>query len=75
MSAGLEIRRGCFMVVPCVKVAPSVPKTFKETYGWQRRMTHGEAEAADQVGIESSQQVLPQYDADDIYNADETALM
>ena len=50
-------------------------KTFKETYGWQRRMTHGEAGAADQVGIESAQRVLPQYDADDIYNADETALM
>ena len=54
-------------------------KTLKETHGWQRRMTHGEAGAADQVGIESAQRVLPQvlaqYDADDIYNADETALM
>ena len=50
-------------------------KTFKETYGWQRRMTHGEAGAADQVGIESAQRVLPRYDADDIYNADETAFM
>ena len=50
-------------------------KTLKETYGWQRRMTHGEAGAADQVGIESAQRVLPQYDADDIYNADETAFM
>ena len=40
-------------------------KTFKETYGWQRRMTHGEAGAADQVGIESAQRVLPQYDAEE----------
>ena len=29
-------------------------KTFRGTYGWQRRMTHVEAGAADQVGIESA---------------------
>ena len=40
-------------------------KTLKEIYGWQRRMTHGEAGAADQVGIESAQRVLAQYDADE----------
>ena len=38
-------------------------------------MTHGEAGAADQVGIESAERILAQYDADEIYNADETAFM
>jgi len=54
-------------------------KTFKQSYGWRRRLTHGEAGAADRDSVEGARRVIPEtlasYDADGTYSADETALM
>ena len=52
---------------------------FKQVYGWRRRVVHGEASAADERSVERGKKLLPQilasYDTDDVYNADEAALL